>query len=460
MGGLEDYLKEDGFVDVLRILGDGKEREREAFPGLLPFHGILRKEEFGILDRNGRVYLDTTATSQVPQSVKDLIHNYRSNTIRGSNHSKNSAEAREAQEQYELAKDKLVDFFGAGNYVLAFTSGTTDASNWIGTRFPFKEGDLFLYTEGEHNSQIVTARNFAKDKGAKVGFVKIDGEGRLDLEHLEKIVDEHKNGKILLNLVHASNVTGVINPVKEVREILGSRGFIYLDIAQSAGHVPIYLDALDVDFVGVSAHKMYGPTGIGAMFVNNKSKRCLETKISGGSAVELVSRHFTNYSGYPERFEPGTPDIEGAIEWRYTIDFLERLGMDKIAAHDEELGKYFVEELEKIKDIRIYGPKDFENRTAVVTFNLGHVLKKSYDHVAQELDRKGISVRDGCFCSHILGGKLVGYSLGHEARALAMNLGFSKGMMKLPGAVRASFSFYNNLMDAYKTVEEIREIAR
>ncbi|WP_455369602.1 aminotransferase class V-fold PLP-dependent enzyme, partial [[Eubacterium] cellulosolvens] len=285
-------------------------------------------------------------------------------------------------------------------------------------------------------------------------------EGRLDIEYLKKIVSETKSGKILLNLIHVSNLSGIINPVKEIRRILGDRGFIYLDIAQSAGHMPINLDELDVDFAGVSSHKMYGPMGIGLAFINKKSERYIGTNVSGGNAVNLISRWFTSDSGSPEKYEPGTQDFEGAIEWGFTIDYLNKIGMKNIENHDKELASYFIKELQKIDRVTIYGPTNLKDRTAVVSFNIDHFLKKNYDQVARELDNQGISVRDGCFCTHIYASQMLGLPRAvNEGRTVLMKMGASKNVVKLPGAVRASFAFYNNLEDAYKAVCAIRDIA-
>jgi cysteine desulfurase/selenocysteine lyase len=461
----ENYLTKDGFLDVPRIVEDGA--EYQLFSGLLPNVREIRQRDFPLFEKLGRVYLDSTATTQEPQSVKDRMHEYRSTHIRGSNHSKNSEEAREAQRMFDEARKKIEDFFNAHNYFIGFTAGTTDTSNFIATRFPFKKDDTLLITEAEHNSQILTARNFAKAAGAEVKYVKVTKpEGRLDfdnlIEHLERT--SNKKGKILLNLVHASNVTGVINPVEEVRDIMretvGDRGLIYLDMAQSAGHIPIDLDELDIDYASFSGHKTCGPMGVGGIIINKKSERYITNKVSGGSAVRLVSKHFDVPCKAPEKFEPGTQNLEGAIELGYAIDYLKQIGIENIRKHDEELGKYFIEELQKIKDVRIYGPTEFKDRIPVVTFNIGSFRKKNYDTVERELDKRGISVRGQCFCAHTLTAKLLGLSsLTHECRTAAMKLGVSEDMLKLPGAVRVSFAPYNDLQDAYKAVTAIREIS-
>jgi cysteine desulfurase / selenocysteine lyase len=460
---LEKYRK-GGFVDVPRIVKDSL--ESELFPGMLPEIESIRETDFPLFTKLGRVYLDNGATTQEPQTVKDRMYEYRKSHMRGSNHSKNSSEAKEAQEMWEESKDKLSKFFNAENYYIAYTGGTTDASNWIATRFPLEKQDTVLITEMEHHSQILTARNMAKKVGADIGYVPVyKNDGRLDLDKLERRVDElsGKKGKVLLNLVHASNVSGVVNPVKKIREIVGDDCYIYLDLAQSAGHMPVDLDYLGADFAGVSAHKMYGPMGIGAFFIKKDCEPMLKNDVSGGGAVDLVSKHFTAYTKPPARFEPGTQDLEGAAEWGFTLDYLNRMGMDKIASHDHAIGKYFLGELQKIDRVRVYGPADFSrgDRSALFAFNIGNFLLKNYGEVAQKLDKRGVSVRDGCFCAHPYVAKLIGLpSIAHEARTGLMKLGVSGEMIKLPGAVRAAFAYYNNLEDAYKAVRAIDEISK
>lgn len=454
---LGKYIGTDGFVDVPRIVAD--RMEFELYPGLLPDVYEIRQRDFPLLDKSRRVYLDSTATSQEPQSVKDDMYLYRKNHLRGSNHSKNSKEAREYQERNEEARQKIREFFNADNYIVGFTGGTTDTSNYLATRFQFKKGDTLILTDMEHNSQILTARNCAEKAGIEIRYVPVSmPKGRLNVGFLKGAVSKKRKGKILLNLVHVSNVTGVVNPIKEIRDILGDRGLIYLDMAQSAGHMPIDLDDLDVDFAGISSHKMYGPMGIGAIFINKKSKKYIGNDISGGGAVDLVSKWSTAYADAPERFEPGTQDLEGAIEWGLATDFLKKIGMDKIEAHDKELGKYFMGELQKIKNIRIYGPKEFKDRNAVVSFN-NSTMGRNHEGVAKELDEYGISVRDGCFCSHVYTSQLLGAPQSVQGiRTLLLKLGFPKGPLMIPGAVRASFAFYNTLGDAYSAVNAIEEI--
>lgn len=442
-------------------------KEHQMLPGLLPDVYDIRGRDFPLLDEKGRVYLDSTATSQEPQSVKERIHEYRKTTIRGSTHADNSTEAREAQRDYLEVKGKMRDFFNAQNYDVVFTSGTTASSNMLAINFPFEKGDLLLLTEMEHNSQILTVRNFAGAASAEIIYIPVSlPDGRLDLEYLTKVVTNRKKGGIFLNLVHVSNVTGVINPVKKIRKILGDRGLIYLDMAQSAGHLPLDLDDLDVDFAAVSAHKMYGPMGVGALFVNKRSEKRLLSKLDGGDTLMLVGESFVIHKDSPERFEPGTQNIEGVIEWGFALDYLKQIGMKNIEEHDRVLGEYFMGELQQIYGVEVYGPTKlpFKDRTAVITFNVGPFMDRNYDQIARELDKRSISVRDGCFCANIYVRKLLGEIIEvpetNEKEAILKSIkdDLSKNILKPVGAVRASFAFYNTLEDARKAVEAIREI--
>lgn len=445
----------NGLIDVPRIISSGS--ASRFLPGLLPNIEMIRKRDFPLLEKpgeTGRVYLDSGATSQEPRRVIEQMYEYRLSHLRGSNHSSNSAEARRAQEDYEGAKDKLRRFFNAKDYSIAFTSGTTGTSNLLAARFNYAGISLVLATEAEHNSQIVTARNCAAAAGVAFDLLPVLRDGSVDLDYL-KIILNRSTGRILLNLVHASNVTGTINNVEQIRQIAGDRVLIYLDMAQSAGHVPIDLSELGVDFAGVSAHKMYGPTGIGALAISKTGNLYLNDLISGGGAVKLVARNVTAYADSPERFEPGTQNLEGAVEWGFAIDYLSTIGMDKIAAHDAELGRYFSAELAKFNKIYIYSPTSSKDRVPIFVFNSRGIR---YNLFAQELDKLGISVRDGCFCAHFLMSRLSGKSHTFmDARASDL-IKSGRNTEGLPGAVRVSFAFYNNLQDAYRAITAINEI--
>jgi cysteine desulfurase/selenocysteine lyase len=416
------------------------------------------------LARHGRVYLDSTAMAQMPHSVRRSIFDYFKENLRGSNHSEHSSEAREAQAKVDETRRKLRDFFGARNYHVCFNSGTTASSNFVGLNFPFESRDLLLLTHMEHNSQVATVRQNAEKAGARIQFIPVDSEGRLDLNQLRQVAYNHRNlaGKVLMNIVHVSNVTGIVNPVQEVKGILnryfGDRAFLYLDMAQSSGHIPINLNELGADAAATSAYKMFGPTGMGALFANDRICDVLHNRVSGGGAVKLVTEQGFIPEDMPGRFEPGTQNIEGIIGWGFTLDYLANIGMDKIEKYDTSLGRHFLEGLLRIPNVEVYGPRDFKDRTAIIPFNVGG--RRNYGRVAKTLDKFGVSVRDGCFCAHFYVPRLLGVSgsVVQDKFSLIAS-GKKRDEVELEGAVRASFSFYNNKNDANRALNAIREIA-
>jgi len=456
--GLGAYADAEGFIDLKKVYADGK--QSEFFPDILPELVDIIARDFPELEKR-RIYFDNAATSQEPQSVRDLAFSRRRNFLRGSNHSKNSEEAKRAQREYELCKDSLKSFFHADNYDIGFTSGTTESSNLVSTRFAFNKGDLLILTEMEHTSQMVTARNFAKLNGADVEYVPVSPfDGRLDLGFLQSIVEHYKPGKILMNLVHVSNVTGIINPVSEIKSILGKDAKIYLDIAQSAGHLPINLDELDVDFAGASSHKMYGPMGVGALFVKKSSQQYLNNLVMGGGAVKYVTLDYDTSAEAGERFELGTRNLEGILEWKFAIDWLESIGLERAHKHETGVASYFISELKKIKSVNILGLDNFSkgDKTGVIAFNVGEHKLKNHQKVAVALDNYGISVRNGCFCARPYIAKLMGF---HQLPLQEILDAKQEGReLQLPGAIRISFGLYNTLEEADKAIYAIRSIAK
>jgi cysteine desulfurase/selenocysteine lyase len=432
------------------ILSRGDMKGEPAIPDRAFFERI-RKSDFGFLKDIAN--LDSGATSQMPIPVRERFHEYICTTPRGSTHSKNNRIAKEATSQFELAREKLLDFFGAHDYYLAFTSGTTGSSNLLAANVLIGKGDLLLIAEDSHNSQVVSARNFAELYGAEIGYVPILGDGRLDLEYLHNVSKSRKSGKILLNVLLVSNMTGTVHDPAKIREALGgSPGgdrLIYLDGAHSIHHL-INLDESGADFFSVSAHKMYGPEGVGALFVHHDSERHIGNMISGGSAVEIVTKESTIYAKMPDRLEAGTLNIEGAIEWGFTVDYLKRIGMERIGRYTDALGAYFLDELLKINGVTLYGPKEYKNRTGIFTFTLGSL--EDHEKMAQRLDAYGVECRDGCFCVHIGGAKL--FDILEPEEWINAHHGVK------PGAVRASLAFYNTLNDVNKALFAIREIVK
>lgn len=409
----------------------------------------IREKDFPWLDGSGRVYLDNTATSQEPLSVIDRITEYRKEFPRGSNHSANSREARRIGYCFKHAKEKIANYFCATNYDLAITSGTTESSSIIATRAKFKPGDLVLLTYMEHTSGMVPQRNCANDAKAKVNYVSVLPDGRLNLNELERA--RKGTNQVWLNLVHVSNVTGIVNPVKEIREAVGDSTIIYLDMAQSAGHVPINLDELGVDFAGFSAHKMYGPMGVGGLFINRErsSEKFLRDNILGGGAVNIVGIGYEEPAESPQKFESGTKNLEGVVELGYAIDWInENIGVTNIHQRDDALGSNLLKDLLAVPGVKVYGPQAFDgDRTAVITFNLNNIdpSNRNYSVVAKMLSERKISARDGCFCAQPYMAELLGED------------NTPRNPIKR-GAVRISPTFYNTMEEIKKAVEAVKEI--
>jgi len=458
MTELTDYLDPEGFIDIPAIQND--DLLGELFPGLLPEVEDIRKKDFPQLVEQGRAYLDNGATTQEPISVIQEFSDWRIARIRGSNHSRWSQEAIDAQTDFDASKTTLRNYLGAQNYHIAITSGTTESSNLVATRFDYQPGDLLVVSFMEHNSQIITARNFAKRAGVEVAYMPSTPEGKLDLAGLQEIIETTEHDRLFMNLVHVSNVTGATNPVKEIREMLGEEAIIYLDMAQSAAHMPIDLDDLGVDFAGLSAHKMYGPFGLGALLVKQGSEKYLNNLVLGGGAVDFVTPDLELPVGEPERFELGTKNLEGAHEWALSLDWISKIGINRIQAHEKELGKYFASELTKIDGVQILG-YDEARSASIITFNVGGHGRMMHGRVAQKLDSDGTIVRNGCFCAHVYTAALTDTEQYGRERLEEYLHDYVPGPADnvVPGGVRLAFAPYNTMEEAYNTVQKVREIA-
>lgn len=427
---------------------------KEELHQIFPLQEKIRQHDFPLLDKLHRIYLDNTATSQEPFTVINQMHEFRLQTIRGSNHSENSQEAKHYDVLVNATRQKLSDFFHASNYCIVFTKNTTESSNLIGCRFPFDEHSTLIVTEMEHNSEIVTSANMCQKAGGTVQYAPIDSCGRLDLEKLDDLIRQAK-GPVLLNIVHIANFTGLINPIGEIKKRYGDKIFVYADLAQSGGHLPIHLDKMNVDFAGTSSHKMNGPMGMGALFIRLDRVNMLSREIAGGGAVKRVTKDQFIYMESPACFEPGTQDLEGIIELGLTLDYLQSIGMERIHQYDFTITRHFYNELKKINGIQCFGPCEFqEDRTAIVPFNIWDIY--SHNQAARELDKRGISVRNGCFCAHIYVARMIGLSDEEYRKIIQQDLSHEL----LPGAVRASLSFYNNLQDVEKTLEAIEDLSK
>lgn len=432
---------------------------QEQLTNILPNQSTIRDKDYPLLNKYNRAYLDNTATSQRPLSVIDEFYKFSINNIRGSNHSLNATEARHYGQLINQVREDTIEFFNAQKYYLAFTKGTTDSSNSLATRLNFEDGDTYIITNMEHNSEIVSFRNLAKNQNVDVKYIPVDHNGILQAKVLDEYMSKAK-GRVFLNIVHVSNFTGQINHIGEIKKKYGDKVIIYADLAQSAGHLPINLKEMNPDFAATSSHKMYGPMGIGLLFIKKGKENLLKREIAGGGAVEFVSANHTILSPYPSVLEAGTQDLEGIIELGMVLKYLKKIGMEKIHEYDKLLSKYFHDSLNDIPGVETFGSRDYKDRTSIVPFAINGDYS-NYDIVAKKLDEAGVSVRDGCFCAHIYVASLLGISSTiQDYRATLLNKGRRNSKDKLPGCVRASFAFYNNLEDANTALTAVEDISK
>jgi cysteine desulfurase/selenocysteine lyase len=397
----------------------------------------LRKD-FPILDQqvHGKplVYFDNAATSQKPRAVIEALTHYyerdNANVHRGIHELSNRATS-----GYESARVRAAKFINArSSDEIVFTRGTTEGINLVAATWGaahLKPGDVILLTELEHHSNLVPWQMIAQRTGASVAYVPVTGdEGLLDLSRLDALLTPRVK---LFAMVHISNSMGTVNPVAELCARARQRGIVTLvDGAQSAGHLPVDVQAIGCDFFAFSGHKICGPTGVGVLYGRQELLNQMPPYQGGGEMILSVGYDKTDFKPAPHRFEAGTPDISGPIGLHVAMDYLDAIGRENIWRHDQELAAYAVEKLSALKDIRIFGPQ--EKRAGLVSF----LLKDVHAHdVVTLADQGGVALRGGHHCTQPLMHKL-----GVESTA------------------RASFYFYNTRAEVDRFVDVIREIQK
>ena len=376
------------------------------------------------------VYLDNAATTQKPLCVLDAMRdeylNVNANVHRGVHYL-----SQQATDLHEAAREKVRSFINARKIEeIVFTRGTTEAINLVAASFcesQMKAGDEVLVTEMEHHSNIVSWQLQAQKHGIVVKHLPITDDGRLDLSLLTSHLSPRTK---LVSIAHVSNVLGTINPVEDIIKTAHAHGIpVLVDGAQSAPHMAIDVQAMDCDFFAFSGHKMYGPTGIGVLYGKEEWLEKLPPYQGGGEMIDKVTWEKTTFERLPFKFEAGTPDYVATHGLATAIDFLNSVGLDSIKAHEEELTRYCMEQLQTIEGMHIYGPAisgSSADKDAVVSFNMGTLL-----------DRLGIAVRTGHHC----------------AQPLMDRLGIS-------GTVRASFALYNTKEEVDTLVAGIRRVSQ
>ena len=388
---------------------------------------ILRR----IIKHKPLSYFDNGATSQTPMQVIEAIiayYSYQNANIHRGVHTL----SQEATDLYEQARIKVQKHFNARkSSEILFTAGTTHSINLVASGYGalMKAGDEVIVSASEHHSNIVPWQLACQRSGASLKVIPMDERGVLDLQAYEQLLSERTK---IVSVQHVSNALGNIHPIEAIIEKAHRVGAVVLvDGAQAAPHLQPDVQALDVDFYAVSAHKMYGPTGVGALYGKEELLLQLPPYQGGGEMIKEVCFEKSTYADLPYKFEAGTPNICGGIAFGAAIDYMHSLGMTEIAAYEHELLVYAIEKLKMIEGIVLYGNEDLSKRTAVISFNLKGV--HPYD-VGTILDKLGIAVRTGHHCAQ----PIMDY-------------------YQIPGTVRASFAVYNTFEEIDTFIEGIKK---
>ena len=390
--------------------------------------------DFPILDQivndERLVYLDNAATSQKPKEVIDAVSNYflrdNANVHRGVH-----TLAERATEQFEQTRFKVKNLINAkSEREIVYTKGTTEGLNWVAASFGtqvVKSGDEIVVSYMEHHSNIVPWQILCEKTGAKLKYVKLTKNGELDFEDAkEKITAKTK----IVSIAQASNVMGVVNPIKELAKLAHENGaYMVVDGAQSLPHMKVDVQDLDVDFLAFSGHKMLGPTGIGILFGKMELLERMSPLEYGGEMIDFVELDHSTFKEVPWKFEGGTQNIAGVIGLGAAIDYLQDVGYEEIEKKEHELVEYVLPKILQIDGLTVYGPKEPDKHTGVISFNLDGIHPHD---VATALDMEGVAVRAGHHCAQ----PLMKY-------------------LKIPATVRASFYFYNTKADADQLIEAI-----
>lgn len=379
------------------------------------------------------IYLDNAATTQKPRNVVEAISTAylttNANVHRGVHHLSQAA-----TELHEKARVDVARFIGAANErEIVFTRGTTESINLIASAYGeifLKAGDEVVVSEMEHHSNIVPWQLLQQKKGIELKVIPVTDDGRLDLEAYKNLLSERTR---VVSVAYMSNVLGTINPVRDMAAAAHDCGAVFVvDAAQSVPHLPTDVEALGCDFLAFSAHKMYGPTGVGVLYGREALLDQMPPYQGGGEMISHVSFAGTTFDRLPYKFEAGTPNFIGSVGLSAAIDYMERIGMDQIASHEARLTRYALERLGAIEGLTVYGRAP--ERGAVVSFNVGQI---HHLDIGTLLDRLGIAVRTGHHC----------------AEPLMRRFG-------VEGMVRASFGLYNTTSEIDALAEGIERVRR
>jgi cysteine desulfurase/selenocysteine lyase len=346
------------------------------------------------------VYLDNAATTQKPQAVLAAMDAYY-RTTNANVHRGVYTMAEEATEQYEGARESVAALINAPDTEqIIFTRNTTEAINLVALswgRSNVRSGDLIVCTEMEHHSNLVPWQLLAAATGARLEYVPIDEAGHLRMDVLDTLL---RSGPRLVTVTAISNVLGTINPVAEiVRRAHAASALVLVDAAQSVPHQPVDVAALDADWLAFSSHKMLGPTGIGVLYGRRALLEEMPPVLGGGDMIRKVTLQGSTWNDLPWKFEAGTPAIAEAVGLGAAADYVRRVGMDRVQAHERELVGYALERLSAMPNVTVYGPLDPAEHGGAISFNVGDVHPHD---VAAVLDGEGIAIRGGHHCAQPL----------------------------------------------------------
>jgi cysteine desulfurase / selenocysteine lyase len=395
------------------------------------------RQEFPVLNREvkGRklIYLDNAATSQKPQVVIDALIRYYTN-FNANIHRGIHTLAEEATAAFEETRDAVKSFIGArSREEIIFTRGSTESINLVAYtwgRKNIKAGDEIIISTMEHHSNIVPWQMLCEEKNAVLKIIPVNDRGELLLDEYEKLLNPKTK---LVSVVHASNALGTVNPVRQMIAQAHAAGALFLvDGAQSAVHLDINVQDLDCDFFAFSAHKIYGPSGVGVLYGKREILESMPPFMGGGEMIKEVTFQKTTYNDLPYKFEAGTPNIADVIAFNKAIQFVQSIGKEKIRKHEGELMDYAQTELEKIPGLRIIGKA--REKVSVISF----VLENAHPQdIGILLDNRGIAVRTGHHC----------------AQPLMDRYG-------IPGTARASFAVYNTKNEVDELVMGLQRVVK
>jgi cysteine desulfurase / selenocysteine lyase len=391
--------------------------------------------EFPVLDRDGLVYLDSGATSQKPRAVIDAIEDFYAN------HNANIHRgvyplAQEATDLFEGARDRIAAWLGSTPKETVFTKNATEALNLVAYAWGRRNvgaGDAIVLTQMEHHSNIVPWQLLCQEVGAHLRYLEIDAEGRISLDQL----DEHlADGRVkLVTVAHVSNVLGTINPVEEIVARARAAGAVsVLDGSQAVPQLPVDVGAIGADFYAWTAHKAYGPTGIGILHGRREVLEAMPPFLGGGDMISSVDFHESRFNELPWKFEAGTSPIAEAVGMGAAVDFLQELGMEQVRTHELDLVGYALNRLGEVPGLTIYGPPEAEGRGALVSFAIDGVHPHD---VAEIVARDGVCIRAGHHC----------------AQPLMRTLGVG-------ATSRASFAVHNTREDVDRLIDALANVRK